>query len=93
VSPTPRDSQRSRGTWFYGDHTTSVWQGSPVRPVTFIVTTLEKRGAGKDGDPVRKVAQFWTEDGAFVMEFDPCSETPMLWSQSYFGKTLTDEVD
>lgn len=37
-----------------------------------IVTNLETRGAGIEGDPVRRITQYWTLDGELLFEFDPC---------------------
>lgn len=54
-----------------------------------LIYTEEKRGTGKDGDPVRLVKQWWTKDGQLVVEKDEWLEyeiskkfplrTKLLW--------------
>ncbi len=39
-----------------------------------LIEVEEKRGLGKDGDPVRRVYQLWTKDGRLVHERDDWSE-------------------
>lgn len=39
-----------------------------------LIYTVETRGLGKNGDPVRNVEQYWTKDGKLLFEKDPCSK-------------------
>ena len=41
--------------------------------VQLIHTNLLRRGAGKEGDPIRVIDQYWTLDGQLLFEFDPCN--------------------
>lgn len=34
----------------------------------------DRRGRGIEGDPIRRVTQYWTKDGELVFELDPCKE-------------------
>ena len=36
-----------------------------------VIETEERRGLGRDGDPIRIVYQLWTLDGALIVERDP----------------------
>ena len=36
-----------------------------------VIENFEKRGSGKDGDPVREIYQLLTIDGKLIMEHDP----------------------
>lgn len=36
----------------------------------FIITRLERRGSGVDGDPVRVITQYWDMKGNLVFEID-----------------------
>lgn len=40
--------------------------------VELIRTTIDRRGKGVVGDPIRVVTQYWTKEGILVMEFDAC---------------------
>jgi len=40
--------------------------------MTVIVTDMECRGKGVDGDPCRRITQYWTPDGTLLVEKDPC---------------------
>lgn len=37
-----------------------------------IVTDMECRGKGVEGDPYRRITQYWTPDGKLLVEKDPC---------------------
>ncbi len=41
-----------------------------VKVTRVIVTTLVRRGSGTVDDPHRRVTQFWSEDGALLIEDD-----------------------
>lgn len=43
-----------------------------ARVVRLIETTIATRGAGVPGDPVRQITQYWTLEGKFLFEIDPC---------------------
>jgi hypothetical protein len=43
-----------------------------ARVIAVIVTTLTRRGTGKDESPIRIVTQYWSLDGEFLAEVDPC---------------------
>lgn len=45
-----------------------------ARVVEVIETNLEKRGAGTENDPVRRVTQYYTLDGRLLFEHDPCAK-------------------
>jgi len=56
------------------------WMSVDVTPTTFaarvvevIETNLEKRGAGTEEDPVRRVTQYYTLNGKLLFEHDPCA--------------------
>lgn len=38
-----------------------------------VIETKAARGAGTDEQPVRIVRQYWTPEGEFLAEFDPCA--------------------
>jgi hypothetical protein len=40
--------------------------------MTVIVTDMECRGKGVEGDPFRRITQYWTEEGELLVEKDPC---------------------
>lgn len=42
-----------------------------ARVIQVIETTLDMRGKGVNGDPVRRVTQYWTLDGKLLAEVDP----------------------
>lgn len=42
-----------------------------AKVIQVIETTIERRGAGKDGDPIRIIRQYWSFDGALLAEVDP----------------------
>ena len=42
-----------------------------VQVIRVIRTTLERRGKGVVGDPIRRIEQFWTLDGYLLAERDP----------------------
>lgn len=35
-----------------------------------LISTYERRGIGKENDPIRMVEQLWTKDGRLVAELD-----------------------
>jgi hypothetical protein len=42
-----------------------------------LIETSDRRGTGRNDDPVRMVRQWWTLDGEFVVEApDRCAATP-----------------
>src|SRR5690606_9910991 len=41
-----------------------------VAELVELIYTEERRGLGKEGDPVRMVKQWWTKDGQLVVEKD-----------------------
>lgn len=44
-----------------------------ARVIQVIVTTLLRRGSGKDeNSPIRGVTQYWSLDGKLLAEVDPC---------------------
>ena len=43
-----------------------------ARVIQVIETTIERRGAGVQDDPVRVITQYWTLDGVLLAEVDPC---------------------
>ncbi|MCK5127949.1 MAG: carboxypeptidase [candidate division Zixibacteria bacterium] len=45
-----------------------------VQVIQLIRTNLLLRGAGKPGDPYRRVEQFWSDDGFLIAENDPIKE-------------------
>lgn len=49
------------------------------QPVTFIETTLLRRGEGIKGDPIRIITQYWDQKGTLCWEIDPCSESKMTF--------------
>lgn len=49
-----------------------------AKVIQVIVTTLTRRGTGKDADsPIRIVTQYWSLDGELLAEVDPCPPTPL----------------
>jgi len=46
-----------------------------ARTITVIETNLEKKGAGTEEDPVRRITQYWSTDGRLLAEVDPHKET------------------
>lgn len=42
-----------------------------VQVIRVIRTTLERRGDGTDGDPIRRITQYWNFDGELLWEHDP----------------------
>jgi hypothetical protein len=42
-----------------------------VRIIQLIRTELTTRGFGVDGDPIRRIAQYWSMDGVLLFEHDP----------------------
>jgi hypothetical protein len=44
--------------------------------IQVIRTTLERRGLGTEGDPIRRVTQYWSLDGVLLWEHDPCAGPP-----------------
>lgn len=40
--------------------------------MTVIVTDMEPRGKGVEGDPFRRITQYWSQDGELLVEKDPC---------------------
>jgi hypothetical protein len=56
-----------------------------VQRPEFILTTLTRRGAGKEGDPIRIIPELWSLDGKRLGEYDPCREKGKRFS-------LTDEA-
>jgi len=42
------------------------------RVIQVIETCTERRGSGVEGDPIRVVTTYWTLDGKFICEIDPC---------------------
>jgi hypothetical protein len=51
-----------------------------AKVVRLIHTTLLRRGAGTEGDPVRTIDQWWTLDGELVVERDPWSSVVDAWA-------------
>lgn len=45
-----------------------------VEIVTLIKTSLTKRGKGVEGDPIRRVTEYWTLDGGLEFEIDHWEE-------------------
>jgi len=43
------------------------------------ITRLERRGDGKDDDPVRIIEQWWAEDGEPLFEYDPHTNVVTRW--------------
>jgi len=41
-----------------------------------IITELDKKGRGIEGDPVRRILQIWSKEGKLIMEYDPCEKCP-----------------
>jgi hypothetical protein len=39
--------------------------------IQVIRTELERRGTGAEGDPYRRIEQYWTLDGKLLFENDP----------------------
>jgi hypothetical protein len=42
-----------------------------ARVIQVIETGLDLRGKGVEGDPVRRITQYWTLDGELLAEVDP----------------------
>ena len=42
-----------------------------ARVIQVIETSLDLRGKGVDGDPIRRITQYWTLDGKLLAEVDP----------------------
>ena len=42
-----------------------------ARVIQVIETSLVLRGKGVDGDPIRRITQYWTLDGKLLAEVDP----------------------
>jgi hypothetical protein len=40
--------------------------------IQVIRTTLERRGEGVKGSPIRVITQYWSTDGELLAEVDPC---------------------
>jgi len=47
-------------------------QCKDVYTIRVICTSLERRGKGIEGDPIRRITQYWTMDGFLLAEVDPC---------------------
>jgi len=43
---------------------------SPVRIIQVVETRLLVRGSGREGDPFRQIAQYWSLDGQLLAEAD-----------------------
>lgn len=41
--------------------------------IQVIETSLETRGAGVAGDPIRRITQYYSPDGTLLAEKDPCA--------------------
>jgi hypothetical protein len=56
-----------------------------VEVIQVVRTNLERRGKGVDGDPVRRIEQFWSLDGRLLAENDPDGSTylpiPASWTE------------
>lgn len=39
-----------------------------------LITTQDRRGTGKENDPIRLVEQLWTKSGRLIAENDPCGK-------------------
>ena len=46
-----------------------------ARVIQVVETTLERRGKGVEGDPIRIITQYWSMDGDLLAEVDPCALT------------------
>lgn len=42
-----------------------------ARVIQVVETTLERRGKGVEGDPIRIITQYWSMDGELLAEVDP----------------------
>jgi len=42
-----------------------------ARVIEVIETTLTRRGKGVEGDPIRIITQYWSQDGKLLAEKDP----------------------
>ena len=53
------------------------WMANPsmsdynAEVIQVIRTYLTTRGKGVDGDPIRRITQYWTTDGQLLAEVDP----------------------
>ena len=45
-----------------------------IRVEKVILSTLRRRGAGKEGDPIRIITEVYTLDGELIAEYDPINE-------------------
>ena len=52
--------------------------GEMQRVIQVIETTLAVRGKGVDGDPIRRITQYWTLDGTLPAEVDPLQQLTRL---------------
>lgn len=48
-----------------------------AKVIQVIETTLTRRGAGTDEDPVRIITEYWALDGKKLAEVDPTKTLPM----------------
>ena len=55
--------------------------------MTVIVTDMECRCKGVEGDPCRRITQYWTPNGTLLVEKDPCAnegqEETLLFVKGY----------
>lgn len=72
----------------------TVTMSAKVIPV--IVTDLATRGAGVEGDPVRRIRQIWSLDGQLLAEVDPCAPKavgPGMFDFSALDRALREDAD
>lgn len=41
-----------------------------------VIESYDRRGIGRESDPIRMVRQFFTFEGELLFEFDPCLPNP-----------------
>lgn len=51
-----------------------------------IITTMQTRGKGLPGDPIRRITQVWTKAGELIAEYDPHKTV-------YIPKCSTNDAD
>jgi hypothetical protein len=55
--------------------------------IQVIRTDMEGRGKGVEGDPYRRIVQYWSTDGKLLAEVDPCQRGGRIVAGDTEGET------
>jgi hypothetical protein len=56
-----------------------------------IISTIKRRGTGRDHSPIRAITEVYEKDGTLIAEFDPTPETFTQMDLIHFARWLKDE--